>query len=702
MKIHLSLIQNSGGLSRYTLQAAGFTLLRGPIAELVKKNMKKILILSLLSASLFGAKPVAEAGAKSAELHAAIRHGNFSQVKALLDAGADPNAPDKDGNPPLMIAAVFGSPSYIKLLLDKGANPKSANPMGASALLWAAGDPEKAKLLIDAGADVNQASGTGRTPLHAAATVFNGASTVKLMLDKGAKVDAVDKLDRIPVIFTGGGKATPLQEASRVGDLETLKILVRAGADVNAKDVQNGTALTEAVLYGRREIVKFLLANKASVNEEVSVLKFSTLSLAAMRNDAVVAKVLIDAGVQVNVQDRTGASPLMWAAYSDQADGEVVNVLLKAGADAKVRNKAGESALDWAAARGETKVVRTLREAGATPRSTEIVPTPKPSNEPVAMEVTLHALAKTGVSSFKKTGCVSCHNQMLPMVAFAAAKKHGMAVNEEASDQMGKSMMGFLKPMLPILLEGSAVPPDMAVGGGYILEALQAVGHQPDLMTASIVHNTVMQQMADGRFLGWAPRVPVEGGDIQATALAIRSMTLYPIPGRREELTNRTRSAGLWLRRAHPVTTEDYIMRLLGLKWAGMPAADLEEAARQLAAIQRKDGGWGQLPALPTDAYATAKATYAMREAFPNGDKGISVKKGIGYLLDNRLADGTWYVRTRSFPFQQLKDSDFPHGRDQWISAAATSWAAIVLIPENASSSAKRRVKAVRNSSASE
>jgi len=58
---------------------------------------------------------------------------------------------------------------------------------------------------------------------------------------------------------------------------------------------------------------------------------------------------------------------------------------------------------------------------------------------------------------------------------------------------------------------------------------------------------------------------------------------------------------------------------------------------------------------------------------------GQRVDRGVAYLLRTQLADGTWHVRTRSSPFQPLKDSGFPHGRDQWILAAGTSWAAMAL-----------------------
>ena len=52
-------------------------------------------------------------------------------------------------------------------------------------------------------------------------------------------------------------------------------------------------------------------------------------------------------------------------------------------------------------------------------------------------------------------------------------------------------------------------------------------------------------------------------------------------------------------------------------------------------------------------------------------------RRGIQFLLDSQLEDGSWYVRTRAPPIQPHFDSDFPHGLDQFISAAATNWAAM-------------------------
>ena len=55
--------------------------------------------------------------------------------------------------------------------------------------------------------------------------------------------------------------------------------------------------------------------------------------------------------------------------------------------------------------------------------------------------------------------------------------------------------------------------------------------------------------------------------------------------------------------------------------------------------------------------------------------------RGVRYLLATQRADGSWYVATRAVPVQAYFDTGFPHGRDQFISAAATNWAVQALIP---------------------
>ena len=106
---------------------------------------------------------------------------------------------------------------------------------------------------------------------------------------------------------------------------------------------------------------------------------------------------------------------------------------------------------------------------------------------------------------------------------------------------------------------------------------------------------------------------------------------------------------------------------------------DAAAAGKGLLALQRADGGWGQIPALAADAYATGQTLVALRESGAMAANSPAHKRGIQYLLRTQLADGSWYVRTRAAAFQPYFDSDFPHGRDQFISAAASNWASMAL-----------------------
>ncbi len=103
------------------------------------------------------------------------------------------------------------------------------------------------------------------------------------------------------------------------------------------------------------------------------------------------------------------------------------------------------------------------------------------------------------------------------------------------------------------------------------------------------------------------------------------------------------------------------------------------KAVDDLIRSQRADGGWAQLPGLESDAYATGQALYALRIGGGMSPTHETYRKGVANLLQTQLPDGTWLVHTRSYPVQPYFESGFPHGPDQWISAAATSWATLSL-----------------------
>ena len=133
-------------------------------------------------------------------------------------------------------------------------------------------------------------------------------------------------------------------------------------------------------------------------------------------------------------------------------------------------------------------------------------------------------------------------------------------------------------------------------------------------------------------------------------------------------------------------------MQLLGLAWAKAPADDIRRSTKALIAEQRQDGGWAQLPALETDAYATGQALVALHTA-GHSVSSSEYQRGVAFLVRTQFPDGSWLVRTRTFPVQPPRDSGFPHGRHQWISAAGTSWAtmalSLALAPQSAAGSTR-------------
>jgi hypothetical protein len=190
-------------------------------------------------------------------LHDAARKGDLPEVKRLIDAGADVNAPGAlYGWTPLHEAAVAGHVEVARLLINRGAKVDSGAIGNSTPLYWAAamGQLAVAKLLIDRGANVNARSKSGKTPLHGAVGAKGDTEigkhqvlVAKLLIANGANVNARDK-----------GGATPLHIAAYVGNYAAVELLLQKGADMGAKDKAGHTGLDWAV-RGRQTAVAELL-----------------------------------------------------------------------------------------------------------------------------------------------------------------------------------------------------------------------------------------------------------------------------------------------------------------------------------------------------------------------------------------------------------------------------------------------------------
>ncbi len=222
--------------------------------------------------------------------------------------------------------------------------------------------------------------------------------------------------------------------------------------------------------------------------------------------------------------------------------------------------------------------------------------------------------------------------------------------------------------------------PDNPVSAGYGFFGLQAARYPRDAMTDAHLHYLLRSQYPDGSWPSYDRRPPMEDGRLVATAwAAVAVRDFAPVGREREAKESQARSAG-WLARQQPASHNESVFQLLGLHWSGEPAGKLGSLVERLARTQRPDGGWAQLPALESDAWATGTALYALHQAGGMKTANAVYQRGVAFLLRTQFEDGSWWVRTRSWPFQPHFNGQFPHGKDQWISQGATAWAAIALL----------------------
>jgi ankyrin repeat protein len=636
-------------------------------------------IATALAISLLLATPARSAD-DSQQLFQAVRNGDIAYVKAHLTK-KEIEVRDRRGATPLMHAAAFGNLETMKLLLDAGADVNAANDFDATALLWAARDPEKARLLIERGANVNIQSKQGRTPLMVASLSPGGTAIVALMLAKGADVNSA-----------GGRRGdTALAVAANSGNAAAVKFLLDHGADPNKLDAGGMSPLNRASYGKRSDSVRALLLKKVDVNNAntfsgppqrngvVNRLHITALHNASTFGPPDMVRDLLKAGANVNAPDNRGLTPLHFAVASDRPSIEIVRALLAAGADVNTADTTGETPLDWASKFGYPDVIAALKNAGGK-RGVQYDAPKLPSVDPpapvMAIQRSIRLLEASGAEFFRKSGCTGCHHQPLIARAQAAARAVGVAINEAAAKEQTLQMRSQWLALQEEFLQ-SINPGGGANRLAENLLGMKANGCPPDTITDSAIVDIAESQEPDGNWPAGEiqNRPPIAQGEIAATARIVRVLQEYPVPARQKEFDARIARARAWLKQQKPQTGDDFAMRLSGLTWARATRPDLVAAAKELTALQRSDGGWAANAHLKSDAYATGVALVALAESGVIHVTDAAYRRGVDYLLSTQFPDGSWHVRSRAIKFQPYFESGFPFGHDQWISTAATSWA---------------------------
>lgn len=228
------------------------------------------------------------------------------KMKALLEAGLDPNVPMYNANFLIQCAAMHFVEG-ARLLIKAGAVVDAQDIDGETALLiaaWAAHTAphslDMVQLLIEAGADIHHTEKDGCNAL----TYCASPSLARFLIGKGVDVNAV----------VGSVETTALAEAAREGFVELAHILLEAGAKVDTRIADDGTAL----VYCQSSAVAQLLINHgADVNAKTNTGR-TALMMAAIEGLVGMTEALLKAGINIDEKDNDGNTALMHAEKNGQ------------------------------------------------------------------------------------------------------------------------------------------------------------------------------------------------------------------------------------------------------------------------------------------------------------------------------------------------------------------------------------------------
>ncbi len=282
---------------------------------------------------------------------------------------------------------------------------------------------------------------------------------------------------------------------------------------------------------------------------------------------------------------------------------------------------------------------------------------------------------------YTKQRCVSCHQQVFPALAFRVAREHGIRVDEQAAHSDAAAAFGYFSKLERAVEYTHIIDP--ALDDGYSLIAANAAGMRPSLVTAVYARLIAARQEADGHWETFDERPPESYSPFTATAVSLRAILLYAHSSQKSDTDARAARARAWFLSHQAHATEERVYQLLGLSWAAADHATLAKLARELAAMQQADGGWGSLDGRLSDAYSTGQALLVLHEVGGVAITDPAWRRGIEYLLNTQAPDGSWHVVSRLHPPAPVSPPYFetghPYGHDQFISAMGGSLAVMAL-----------------------
>jgi uncharacterized protein len=333
----------------------------------------------------------------------AAYHNDLTMADVLIAAGANVKTPNRDGATPLELASINGNAAMIEKLLAAGADPNERSPRGETPLMFAArnGNPEAMKILLDHQADVNAKENLRGTTALMWAVEQRHPEAVRLLVKGGANTMAVTNPDNkggtaylAPSVQQRAAQdrnfgLRPNRQAGRAQGADDLAALDAAAAEAAfGRNRQNtdGGGLTPLVFAAREdcfECARILVEAGGDVNQ-TSRYGWTPLLTAVQNRHYQLAKYLLDHGANPQLKNKGGWTPLYLAVDNRNIEGgdypvrpadmdqlEFIKLLIDRGADVNARICGAQStAAECKGDSTETRTIFTMQwlyEAGATP-----------------------------------------------------------------------------------------------------------------------------------------------------------------------------------------------------------------------------------------------------------------------------------------------------------------------------------------------
>ncbi len=328
-------------------------------------------------------------------LHYAAEIGDAKLVKFLISKGSEINPSMQRGNTPLSTAITFGKKDVVRALLEAGVDPnhklgqddykrshfhfyinkerkidktifdlfiakgadlETRDSFDETPLITCGGLEyamlNNAKYLLQAGADVQAANKFGKTALMSAVYSKN-IELIKTLLKAGAPVDQKDNEGGTALLTMIG-----MGNFDEQPKIAVMKILLDAGANINETNNAGNSVLHESLFAGDSEMRKFFVSK--NVDSSIVNKKGKTALDQAIDNDNLTAaKTLLSVERNINRLDKYGSTMLHSAILNEKY--ELVKLLLQAGADKEAKDKWGKTAVEFAERQGNQKMIELLR-----------------------------------------------------------------------------------------------------------------------------------------------------------------------------------------------------------------------------------------------------------------------------------------------------------------------------------------------------